>query len=67
MIEATNKVNPDILCLGHGGPFAEPEDTRYLYGHTDAVGFVGASSIERIPVEKAIKRVLQEFKSISLN
>jgi predicted TIM-barrel enzyme len=66
MIEATKEVNPDIICIAHGGPFAAPEDTRYLYEHTDAVGFVGASSIERIPVEKAIKGVLEEFKSIPL-
>lgn len=66
MIEATKEVNPDIICLGHGGPFATPEDTRYLYELTDAVGFVGASSIERIPVEKAIKGVLEEYKSIPL-
>lgn len=66
MIEATKEVNPDIICLGHGGPFAVPEDTRHLYEHTDAVGYVGASSIERIPVEKAIKGVLEEYKSIPL-
>jgi predicted TIM-barrel enzyme len=59
-------VNPDILCLGHGGPFAEPHDTKYIYEHTDAVGFVGASSIERIRVERAIKGVIKEFKSTSL-
>lgn len=64
MIESAKKVNPDIICLGHGGPFATPEDTRYLYEHTEAVGFVGASSIERIPIERAVKGVLTEFKSI---
>jgi len=64
MIEAAKKVNPDIICLGHGGPFATPKDTRYLYEHTDAVGFEGASAIERIPIERAIKLVVLEFKSI---
>ncbi len=66
MIETAKELNPDIICLGHGGPFATPEDTRYLYEHTDATGFVGASSIERIPVERAIKGVLEEFKNIPL-
>lgn len=66
MIEVTKEVNPDIICLGHGGPFAAPEDTRYLYEHTDAAGFVGASSIERIPVERAVKGIVEEFKSIPL-
>jgi predicted TIM-barrel enzyme len=66
MIEAARAANPEIICLAHGGPFAEPEDTRYLYEHSDAQGFVGASSIERIPVERAVKQVVEEFKSIRI-
>ena len=66
MIEATKQVNPDIICLAHGGRIATPEDTAYLYEHTEAVGFVGASSIERIPVERAVTEVVQQFKSFQL-
>jgi len=66
IIDATRAINPAIICLAHGGPFATPEDTQYLYENTDAVGFVGASSIERIPIEKAIKEVVAQFKSIPL-
>jgi predicted TIM-barrel enzyme len=65
-IDVARSVNPDIICLAHGGPIVAPEDTRYLYEFTDAAGFVGASSIERIPVEKAVMGVVQEFKSIPL-
>lgn len=63
MIEATREENPDCICLAHGGPFAEPEDTRYLYEHTDAKGFVGASSIERIPIERAVTSTVAAFKT----
>ena len=63
---AARACDEEILCLAHGGPFSSPEETRYLYEHTDAVGFVGASSIERIPIEKAIKDVVMRFKSIPL-
>jgi predicted TIM-barrel enzyme len=66
MIDVTKSVNREIICLAHGGPFSSPEDTRYLYEHTDAVGFVGASSIERIPIEKAVMQVVKEFKSIPI-
>lgn len=62
-IESTKEVNPDIICLSHGGPIVAPEDTRYLYEHSDAVGFVGASSIERIPVEEAVTEVVKAFKN----
>jgi predicted TIM-barrel enzyme len=66
IIRATKKANPDIICLAHGGPIVFPEDTRYIYEHTDAVGFVGASSIERIPVEKAVTGIVEEFKGVGL-
>lgn len=66
IIDLTKAVDPHIICLAHGGPFATPEDTQYLYEHTHAVGFVGASSIERIPIERAIKDVVTQFKSIPL-
>ncbi len=66
MIDATKQVNPDIICLAHGGRIATPEDTGYLYEHTEAVGFVGASSIERIPVEKAVTEVVRQFKNFQL-
>jgi predicted TIM-barrel enzyme len=56
-------VKPDILCLAHGGPIEGPEGTEYIYRNTPAVGFVGASSIERIPAEEAIQKVTQKFKN----
>lgn len=66
IIQATKEEDPTIICLAHGGPFSAPEDTIYLYEHTDALGFVGASSIERIPIEKAVTEVVQQFKGISM-
>jgi predicted TIM-barrel enzyme len=55
-----------VLRLAHGGPFAEPEDIAILYQQTPAQGFVGASSIERIPVEKAVTDVVRRFKNHTL-
>lgn len=66
ILKATRKVNRDIICLAHGGPIVSPEDTKYIYRHTDAAGFVGASSIERIPVEKAVTGIVEEFKGVGL-
>jgi predicted TIM-barrel enzyme len=66
IISTVKSIDPNIICLAHGGAFASPEDTKYMYEHTDAVGFVGASSIERIPIEKAIKDVVNQFKSVPL-
>jgi len=58
-------VNPDVLVICHGGPIAEPEDTRFILEHTRGVhGFFGASSIERLAVERAITEQTRAFKLI---
>jgi len=63
--DAAKEVNPDILVLCHGGPIAEPEDAQYvLENTTGVVGFFGASSIERLPTEKAISDQVRSFKSL---
>lgn len=56
----------DIMIFSHGGPIAYPEDTRYIYKKTESVGFLGASSIERIPIEIPLKEACQQFKNIPL-
>ena len=66
IVETTSRENPECICLAHGGPFATPEDTHYLYEHTDARGFVGASSIERIPIERAVIDAVAAFKAEQL-
>lgn len=65
-IAAGRNVNDEVIYLGHGGPFSGPKDTRALYDLTEATGFVGASSIERIPVERAVKETVEAFKAVSL-
>ncbi|WP_229189761.1 phosphoenolpyruvate hydrolase family protein [Bradyrhizobium brasilense] len=63
---AARSVRPDVLSLCHGGAIAEPEDTVEVYRATECVGFVGASSIERIPIERAVKAAAAEFKAVPL-
>ena len=59
-------VNPDVLVICHGGPIAEPDDARYILENSKGVhGFFGASSIERLAVEKAITEQTRAFKKIS--
>ncbi|MGV0870400.1 phosphoenolpyruvate hydrolase family protein [Corynebacterium kalidii] len=66
LADAARSVNPDILCLCHGGPIAEPSDAQYILDHTDGiVGFYGASSIERFPAETGIRRQTEDFKSVT--
>ncbi len=65
MHDAAKRVNPDILVLCHGGPIAEPADAQYILDHTEGiVGFYGASSMERLPVEPAISGRVREFTEL---
>ncbi|KAL2371165.1 TIM-barrel enzyme family protein [Blastomyces gilchristii SLH14081] len=66
--DATIKVNPDIIVLCHGGPIAEPQDAKYVLTRTKGVhGFYGASSMERLPVEIAIRQNAESFKKLKIN
>jgi len=65
--DAAASVNPEILILCHGGPLAEPDDVAYVLSKTLGIaGFFGASSVERLPAERAITEQVERFKSISL-
>lgn len=67
MHDAAKRVRDDILVLCHGGPIAEPEDAQYVLEHTDGVvGFYGASSMERLPVEPAIRDRVRAFTELRL-
>jgi len=66
IIEAAREVNPDIFFLAHGGPINTPEDVREVLDGTDADGFVGASSLERMGVEKSLTDLTMRFKSLTV-
>lgn len=68
LINAAKEVRPDgdFIAITHGGIMADPETTKPVLEATEAVGYLGASSIERTPVEPAIIKVCQEFKSLSV-
>ncbi len=66
MTKAAREGYKEIMIFAHGGSIAYPEDTRYIYENTECVGFLGASSIERIPIEVPLKNACQEFKNISI-
>ena len=66
IIDAAKTVNKDIFFLCHGGPINTPEDAERVISATDCVGFVGASSLERMAVEQSLTSLTRQFKSISV-
>jgi predicted TIM-barrel enzyme len=65
--QAAKGVRGDVLVLCHGGPIAEPPDAQYVLEHAPAIdGFYGASSMERLPTEKAVAQQVREFMGLRL-
>lgn len=64
---AARAVRSDVIVLCHGGPIAMPEDARYVLERVPQChGFYGASSMERLPVEAAIKAQVEQFRALPL-
>jgi predicted TIM-barrel enzyme len=67
MAEAGRQVRSDLIVICHGGPFDEPEAVgKALKQMPGIAGFFGASSIERLPTERAITAQVQEFKALAV-
>lgn len=65
--DAAARSNKDIIVLCHGGPIACPDDAKFVLDRVQGLhGFYGASSMERLPVEVAIKEITAEFKNVCL-
>jgi predicted TIM-barrel enzyme len=64
IIDGAKEVRNDIIFLSHGGPIATPDDAAYINQHTDCVGFVGASSLERLALEDSLTELTRRFKKI---
>ncbi len=64
IIDAAKTVRNDLLFLSHGGPISTPNDAAYINEHTECVGFVGASSLERMGIEQSLKDLTRAFKQI---
>jgi predicted TIM-barrel enzyme len=63
---AALKIKKDAIVLVHGGPVAEPTDADFILKNTkNCHGFYGASSMERLPVEVAIRDQTRAFKKIA--
>ena len=59
-------VNRHAIVLAHGGPVAEPADAEFILRNSKHChGFYGASSMERLPTERAMTEQTRKFKAIA--
>lgn len=63
---AARAVRPDVLVVAHGGPTPDPASVQAVYDRVDVDGFLGASSIERLPLEEALTRTVAAYQALTL-
>jgi predicted TIM-barrel enzyme len=64
--QSARDVRDDVIVLVHGGPVAEPKDVGYVLAQAEGVhGFYGASSMERLPVERALIEQTRAFTQLT--
>lgn len=64
LCEVARSERSDIIFVCHGGQLETPEDVQICFDRTDVNGFIGASSIERIPLEKIITETVSSYKKL---
>ena len=64
MLDAAVAARSDVLVVAHGGPFEDPDSVGAVFERTGVHGYLGASSIERLPVERAVAEVVRALKSL---
>jgi len=65
--KAGREVAPEIIVVCHGGPIAGPDEVAYVLAHSEyAQGFLGASSMERLPTEVAMVDHMSSFTRLPL-
>ena len=64
--EAGRSIRSDVIVLCHGGPISMPDDAQYVLDRCNIHGFYGASSMERLPTETAIKQQVSDFMNLKL-
>lgn len=65
-IGAARAENPNVFVIAHGGPWARPDDTDYLYANTDVQGLLTESAVERIAVENYVAAEIRSYKTPTL-
>lgn len=62
--EIAYTANKNVITLCHGGPLESPKEVQSIFCETDVKGFMGGSSLERLPLEVSLRDELQELLQI---
>lgn len=63
IFDACDSVRDDVIKMIYAGPANTPLDMQYMYQNTKCQGYIGGSTFDRIPTERAILNTTRAFKS----
>ena len=64
LVNAVHAIAPRTRCLIEGGPIVMPEQMDEVCRRANADGYIGGSTIDRLPLESAIEMATAAFKAI---
>jgi len=53
----------DVIKMIYAGPANTPIDVKYMYENTRCQGYIGGSTFDRIPIERAVINTTKAFKT----
>lgn len=62
IFQLVQKIKPEVLRMIYAGPANSLADMKYLFHKTDCQGYIGGSTFDRIPIERAIFDTVKIFK-----
>ncbi|MFW5970451.1 MAG: phosphoenolpyruvate hydrolase family protein, partial [Halofilum sp. (in: g-proteobacteria)] len=62
---AVRRHNPRIQCTVEGGPITTPAEAQQVAEASGADGYIGGSTIDRIPLEAAVAETTSAYKSVA--
>lgn len=66
MAQAARSTRPDVIVVAHGGPTSDPASVQAVFDRIAVDGFLAASSLERIPLERALADAVRAYQSLHL-
>ncbi|MBF89482.1 MAG: hypothetical protein CMG75_08845 [Candidatus Marinimicrobia bacterium] len=67
VFQKVKEINSDIILVGHGAAMENPPDAKFMLDNTSSHGFWTGSSTERLPIERAVTEVAEEFANLEFS
>jgi predicted TIM-barrel enzyme len=64
LVRLIRKTSDRAICVVEGGPIVRPEQMDQVCRASQADGYIGGSTIDRVPLESAIELVTSAFKTM---